>query len=102
MLMQRGKYECEKLASVKYLLNPPLESTERFVGGLPVQVNDSISNRLAVFIIIVTDLRYRASKHAYPSPHRSRRLCEHHLLSYKCCLFKWGMSYIFWAAVPCS
>ena len=38
MHVQRGKYKCEKLASVKYLLNPPLESLERFIGGLPVQV----------------------------------------------------------------
>ena len=31
-------------------VNPPLESIERFAGGLPVQVNGSISNRLAVLI----------------------------------------------------
>ena len=53
-----GRVICEV-----FFANPPLESIEWFIGGLPVQVNGSISDVLSLFdrITVITDLYRRTS-----------------------------------------
>lgn len=53
-----GRVICEV-----FFANPPLESIEWFFDGLPVQVNGSISDLLAVFnrTTIITDFHHRTS-----------------------------------------